>query len=48
MYAVYLCCVWQRLLYLLTASQIVIAGANSPRSVTATLLDLPFRAWERS
>ena len=27
---------------------IVIAGANSPRSVTTTLHNLPFRAWERS
>ena len=27
---------------------IVIAGANSPRSVTATLYNLPFCAWERS
>ena len=27
---------------------IVIAGANSPRAVTATLHSLPFHAWERS
>ena len=26
----------------------VIAGANSPRSVTATVHNLPLRAWERS
>ena len=26
----------------------VIAGANSPRPVTTTLHNLPFRAWERS
>ena len=28
--------------------RVVIAGANSPKSVTATLHKLPFRGWERS